>query len=177
MNLITGLAKTTIGSSSISQYLFYPQQNHKKKTKKTKQNVFHAITGPQWRAQQEEQIKIKAEIEEKKAQNKLIREAKTKVKKEMSENLSKVKKLKVAVQQELNELQLKIAKSTAELKLFQIQNNNSEPLLLEKIEILKKNIAADSLKKSELKTKKINYLNEEREIKSQSDRALKNVNK
>ena len=154
--------------SVFSEYLFYPEMNKKSDVKK--ERLPSAITGPEWRRITDLKFKEKEEQEKKKANSKLLREGKVKIKQELEEDLIKLKPQKANVVKEIKELQLVIEKNRAEQALLQV-NLKTELLkeaqdsMKEQIQILKDKIKNDKMHKDDLLKTKANLIREAKTIK------------
>ena len=158
--------------SVFSEYLFYPEMNKKTDVqKRKKERLPSAITGPEWRRITDLKFKEKEEQEKKKANSKLLREGKVKIKQELEGDLTKLKPQKAKVMKEIKELQLVIEKNKAEQVLLQV-NLKTELLeeaqdsMKEQIKILKDKIKNDKMHKDELLKTKANLIREVKTIRS-----------
>lgn len=109
-------------------YLFYPETNKRNNSKKkrSKEKLPYVATGPEWREWHELKKKQQEELQQKKANMKILKEEKIRVKQELLENLKKIKPKKISVLKQLKELQLRIQKNKAEEKLLRLQLKSKE---------------------------------------------------
>lgn len=173
-NFFLYLDSTT--QSVFGEYLFYPETNKRNnpKKKRSKEKLPYVATGPEWREWHELKKKQQQELQQKKANIKILKEEKIRVKQELLENLKKIKPKKISVLKQLKELQLRIQKNKAEEKLLRLQLKNkqfvgTDSSLEKELKNLKENIEKDLILKQDLLQKKENFLQQEKHIKAQQN--------